>query len=64
MIALSLLGAQLLSHRNELEAAGHDVARIEDAYKRFEELERYVYAEDLIELRLKSDQCMLAVLLS
>jgi hypothetical protein len=44
MIALSRLGAQLLSHRNELEAAGHDVARIEDAYKRFEELERYVYS--------------------
>ena len=32
MIALSRLGAQLLSHRNELEAAGHNVARIEDAY--------------------------------
>ncbi len=44
MIALSRLGAQVLSHRNELEAKGHDVARIEDAYKRFEELERYVYS--------------------
>jgi hypothetical protein len=38
------LGAQILSHRNELGAKGHDVARIEDAYKRFEELERYVYS--------------------
>jgi len=45
MIALSRLGAQLLSHRNELEAIGRrDVARIEDAYKWFEELQRYVYS--------------------
>jgi hypothetical protein len=31
-IALSRFGAQILSHRNEIEAAGGDLARIEDAY--------------------------------
>jgi len=44
MIALSHLGAQLRSDRNELEAAGDDVARIEGACKRFEELESYAYS--------------------
>ncbi len=43
-IALSRLGAQILSHRNEIEAAGGDLARIEDAYKRFRELEHYAHA--------------------
>jgi hypothetical protein len=44
LIGLSRLGAQLLPQRNQLEAAGHDAATIEDAYKRFEELQRYVHA--------------------
>ena len=43
-IALSRLGAQILSHRNEIEAASGDLARIEDAYKRFRELEHYALA--------------------
>ena len=43
-IALSHLGAQILSHRNEIEAASGDLARIEDAYKRFRELEHYALA--------------------
>lgn len=52
MIALSRLGAQLLSHRNELEAAGGDLSRIEGACKRFEELQGYVYSNIV---SLKSD---------
>ena len=32
------------SHRNEIEAAGGDLARIEDAYRRFRELEHYAHA--------------------
>ncbi len=44
MIALSRLGAQLRSHRNELEAAGDDLSKIETACKRFDELEGYLYS--------------------
>jgi hypothetical protein len=44
IIALSRLGAQLLSHRNEIDAAGGDVSKIEAAYKRFNELEGYLYS--------------------
>jgi hypothetical protein len=36
------LGAQLLSHRNEIDAAGGDLAKIEAACKRFDELEGYL----------------------
>jgi len=43
-IALSRLGSQILSHRNEIEDAGGDLARIEDAYKRFRELKHYAHA--------------------
>ena len=44
MIALSRLGAQLLSHRNEIDAAGGDLSKIEAACKRFDELEGYLYS--------------------
>ncbi len=44
MIALSRLGAQLLSHRNEIDAAGDNLSKIEDACKRFDELEGYLYS--------------------
>ncbi|MGB5083155.1 MAG: ISKra4 family transposase [Methylocystis silviterrae] len=44
IIALSRLGAQLLSHRNEIDSAGGDVSKIEAAYKRFNELEGYLYS--------------------
>jgi hypothetical protein len=44
VIALSRLGAQLRSHRNELEAAGGDLSKIEAACKRFDELEGYLYS--------------------
>ncbi|MBG0792857.1 hypothetical protein IYY11_05490 [Methylocystis sp. H62] len=44
MIALSRLGAQLLSHRKEIDAAGGDLSKIEAAYKRFDELQRYLYS--------------------
>ncbi len=44
MIALSRLGAQLLSHRNEIDAAGSDLSKIEAACKRFDELEGYLYS--------------------
>jgi hypothetical protein len=38
------LGAQLLSHRNEIDAAGGDLSKIEAACKRFNELEGYLYS--------------------
>ena len=46
MIALSRLGAQLLSHRNEnkIDAVGGDLSKIEAACKRFDELEGYLYS--------------------
>jgi len=44
MIALSRLGAQLLSHRNEIDAAGGVLSKIEAACKRFDELEGYLYS--------------------
>jgi hypothetical protein len=44
MIALSRLGAQLRSHRNEIDAADGDLSKIEAACKRFDELEGYLYS--------------------
>ncbi len=44
MIALSRLGAQLLSHRNKIDAARGDLSKIEAACKRFDELEAYLYS--------------------
>ncbi|WP_169741602.1 ISKra4 family transposase [Beijerinckia mobilis] len=41
LIALSHLGAQILSHHNATHDAGGDPARIREAYKRFQDLERY-----------------------
>ena len=41
---LSRLSAQLLSHRNEIDAAGGDLSIIEPACKRFDELEGYLYS--------------------
>ena len=44
MIALSRLGARLLSHRNEIDAAGSDLSKIEAACKRFGQVEGYLYS--------------------
>lgn len=43
MIAISRLAGLILSHRLEAEAAGHNTARIDDLYKRFQEFQTYVY---------------------
>jgi hypothetical protein len=38
------MGAQLLSHRNEIDAAGGDLSKIEAACKRIDELQGYLYS--------------------
>ena len=44
MIALSRLGEQLRSHRNEIDAADGNLSKIKPACKRFDELEGYLYS--------------------